>query len=51
MAGMDENLIVISHDLALVEGFDRVLLFSGGKLIGDGKPNDVIAQYRTLAGA
>jgi biotin transport system ATP-binding protein len=51
MAGMDENLIVITHDLALVEGFDRVLLFSQGRLIGDGTPADVIAQYRTMAGA
>ncbi|MGE7371238.1 energy-coupling factor ABC transporter ATP-binding protein [Neorhizobium sp. NPDC001467] len=51
MAGMAENLIVVSHDLALVEGFDRVLLFSQGRLIGDGKPDAVIAQYRTLAGA
>lgn len=51
MAAMDENLIVISHDLALVEGFDRVLLFSGGKLVGDGNPSDVIAQYKKLAGA
>ncbi len=51
MAAMDENLIVISHDLALVEGFDKVLLFSGGKLVGDGNPSDVIAQYKKLAGA
>ncbi len=51
MAGMDENLIVITHDLALVEGVDRVLLFSQGVLIGDGNPGDVIAQYKTLAGA
>ena len=51
MAGMDESLIVISHDLALVEGFDRVLLFDGGRLAGDGPPADVIAQYRALAGA
>jgi biotin transport system ATP-binding protein len=51
MAGMAENLIVISHDLALVEGFDRVLMFSQGRLIGDGTPDAVIAQYKTLAGA
>ena len=51
MAGMDENLIVITHDLALVENFDRVLLFSKGRLIGDGTPDAVITQYRSLAGA
>lgn len=51
IAGMNENLIVITHDLALVEGFDRVLLFSQGRLIGDGKPVDVIAQYRAMASA
>lgn len=51
MAGMDENLIVISHDLALVETFDRVLVFSGGRLIGDGQAAAMIAQYRAMASA
>ena len=36
MPGLDEHTIVISHDLPLIEEFDRVLLFHDGKLIADG---------------
>lgn len=48
IAGLDEQVIVISHDLALLDDFDRVLLFSGGRLEGDGSPGEVIARYRAL---
>lgn len=46
---LDENLIVISHDLDLVAGFDRVLLFHEGRLAGDGAPAEIIARYREMA--
>ena len=48
IAGLDEDVIVISHDLALLDNFDRILLFSEGRLVGDGQPAAVIEQYRTL---
>ena len=47
--GLDENVIVISHDLALIADFDRVLLFHEGRLTDDGAPAEVIARYRELA--
>ncbi|MFD2262393.1 energy-coupling factor ABC transporter ATP-binding protein [Lacibacterium aquatile] len=46
---LSENVIVISHDLSLLTGFDRVLLFHEGRLIRDGQPEEVIAHYLTLA--
>lgn len=46
---LPENVIVISHDLALIEDFERVLLFDQGRIIADGAPADCIAQYRELA--
>lgn len=49
LQGLDENLIVISHDLALIEDFDRVLLFHEGNLLQDGRPVDAIARYREIA--
>ncbi|CDZ69230.1 energy-coupling factor ABC transporter ATP-binding protein [Neorhizobium galegae] len=47
--GLDENVIVISHDLGLIAQFDRVLLFHEGRLAHDGAPAEVIARYRELA--
>ncbi|PZM09166.1 energy-coupling factor ABC transporter ATP-binding protein [Rhizobium tubonense] len=46
---LDENVIVISHDLELVEDFERVLLFDQGCLVADGLPPEVIARYREIA--
>ena len=44
--GLEENVIVISHDLSLIDGFDRVLLFHAGRLAADGLPAEVVARYR-----
>jgi biotin transport system ATP-binding protein len=49
IAGLPENVIVISHDLPLIEDFDRVLLFDQGRLIADAPPTEAIARYRELA--
>jgi biotin transport system ATP-binding protein len=49
IAELPEQVITISHDLALVEGFDRVLAFHDGRLHCDGTPAEAIAAYKTLA--
>jgi biotin transport system ATP-binding protein len=46
---LDQSAIVVSHDLTLVEGFERVLLFHEGRLAADGAPGEVIAAYEALA--
>jgi len=46
---LDENVIVVSHDLSLLAAFDRVLLFHQGRLLADGPASQVIAAYRDLA--
>lgn len=50
IAGLEEAAIVISHDLPLVEDFDRVLVFHEGRIIFDGAPNAAIARYEEVAG-
>ncbi|WP_454700360.1 energy-coupling factor ABC transporter ATP-binding protein [Agrobacterium burrii] len=45
MATLSQSLIVITHDLPLLEGFDRVLVFHGGVLIADSAPEEAVAQY------
>lgn len=46
---LKENVIVVSHDLALIKGFDRVLLFHEGRIRHDGPAEEIIARYRKLA--
>lgn len=45
---LPENVIVVSHDLGLLAGFDRVLLFHEGALIHDGPSAQTIARYEAL---
>ncbi|XUY27331.1 energy-coupling factor ABC transporter ATP-binding protein [Agrobacterium sp. rho-8.1] len=49
MAGLEQGLIVITHDLPLLESFDRVLLFHQNRLHADTSPADAIQLYRKLA--
>lgn len=44
-----ENVIVVSHDLGLLSGFDRVLLFDRGRLVHDGGAEETIAHYMAMA--
>lgn len=47
--GLEQDVLVITHDLPLLETFDRVLLFHQAELVLDGEPEDVIARYREIA--
>ncbi|RWX77201.1 energy-coupling factor ABC transporter ATP-binding protein [Neorhizobium lilium] len=49
IGSLDENVIVVSHDLDLVADFDRVLLFHEGRIVADGAPGEVIQHYRGTA--
>lgn len=51
IARLPEQAIVISHDLGLIEDFDRVLVFDGGRLAFDGVALSAIARYREIAAA
>lgn len=47
-ARLEQQLIVVTHDLDMLEGFDRVLCVDNGQLLFDGPPHDAIAFYRDL---
>lgn len=47
---LDEDAIVISHDLGLVERVERLLLFHEGRLVADGSPAETIRRYHEVAG-
>ena len=48
--GLPEDTVVITHDLALVENVDRLLLFHEGRLAADGDPPETIRRYHEIAG-
>lgn len=48
VAGLDQSVVVVTHDLPLLEGFDRVLVFDGGRLLADDGPAPAIAAYTSL---
>lgn len=49
IAALPENVIVVTHDLALLSGFERVLLFHEGSLMLDGPAETTIPRYLALA--
>ncbi|MCW8280404.1 energy-coupling factor ABC transporter ATP-binding protein [Agrobacterium sp. InxBP2] len=49
MAALSQALIVITHDLPLLRGFDRVLVFHEGALIADAAPEEAVACYLEVA--
>jgi biotin transport system ATP-binding protein len=43
---LSQQVVVISHDLALLEDFDRVLVLDEGRIISDASPATAIDHYR-----
>ncbi|EJZ20470.1 ABC transporter [Rhizobium sp. Pop5] len=48
ITGLPESAIVITHDLDLIAGFERVLLFHEGRLAADAPAADAITRYREI---
>jgi biotin transport system ATP-binding protein len=46
--GLPQQVIMVTHDLSLLKDFDRVVLFHESEVVGDGKPESVIAKYLSL---
>ncbi|CAA9385792.1 MAG: ATPase component BioM of energizing module of biotin ECF transporter [uncultured Nocardioidaceae bacterium] len=45
---LDQQVVLVTHDLDLVDSFDRVLVFDEGRLVHDGRPSEAVAHYRAL---
>ncbi|QOG05948.1 ABC transporter ATP-binding protein [Aureimonas sp. OT7] len=39
------QVVMATHDLSLLSGFDRVICFDGGVVVQDGRPDAVLAAY------
>ncbi len=45
-AALDEQLIVLSHDLDILTDYDRVLVIDDGQVVADDEPASALAFYR-----
>jgi biotin transport system ATP-binding protein len=43
--GLPQTAIVVSHDLDLLAGFERVLVFDSGRIVADGAPDTALGAY------
>ncbi|MCL2533360.1 MAG: energy-coupling factor ABC transporter ATP-binding protein [Nocardiaceae bacterium] len=50
LAGLPQQLVVVTHHLDLLADFDRVIVIDGGRVAADGTPTDSIGRYRELIG-
>ncbi|WP_402464526.1 energy-coupling factor ABC transporter ATP-binding protein [Isoptericola aurantiacus] len=51
LAALDQQLVLVTHDLDLVSGFDRVLVVDEGRVVVDDVPTVAVPAYRALMGA
>ncbi|MEV0077113.1 ABC transporter ATP-binding protein [Nocardia neocaledoniensis] len=45
---LDQQVVVVTHQLALLDGFDRVVVLDDGSVAFDGTPADAVGAYRAL---
>ena len=51
LAGLEQQVILSTHDLDLALDLDRVLVVDAGQVVFDGGAADAVAQYRKLCAA
>lgn len=49
LAALEQQVILLTHHLDMLDDFDRVLVMDDGALVHDGPPAESIAFYRELA--
>ncbi len=45
---LPQQVVLVTHDLDVLEPFDRVLVFDRGRVVADGAPADAVDAYRAL---
>jgi biotin transport system ATP-binding protein len=47
---LEQDVVVVSHHLDLLDGFDRVLVFEDGRVVADGPPAETVPWYVARTG-
>jgi len=50
LAELPQRVVLVTHHLEQLAGFDRVLVFDEGRLVADGSPAEAVGAYRSLLG-
>jgi biotin transport system ATP-binding protein len=45
---LPQQVVLVTHDLPLLAGFDRVLVLDQGRIVADGAPDEAIGHYVKL---
>ncbi|MGW5438037.1 energy-coupling factor ABC transporter ATP-binding protein [Nocardia asteroides] len=45
---LEQQVIVVTHQLGLLDGFDRVVVLDQGRVVADGTPAEAVDSYRRL---
>ena len=48
LLGLDQQVVLVTHDLDLVDGWDRVVVVDDGRVVADGAPGPTAARYREV---
>ena len=51
LAGLPQQVVMVTHQLDALSGFDRVLVVEQGRVVADGHPVQALAAYRALIDA
>ncbi|MBD8080627.1 ABC transporter ATP-binding protein [Cellulosimicrobium arenosum] len=51
LAALDQQVVLVSHDLDLLHAMDRILVVDGGRVVADDGPAPALAHYRRLVDA
>jgi len=50
LAALEQQVVVVTHHLDLLDGFDRVVVVDEGRVVCDDAPAPALAAYRALIG-
>ncbi len=48
IAGLSQQIVLVTHDLDMLADFDRVLVFDAGRIVADDIPARAIAHYQAM---